>query len=243
MLPNGEDLQATAVGYIPINNQLSLQAQQTYIFPELTNSSLLSIGQLCDNGCQALFDTNKLYIIKNNKVILQGYRNYRDGLWDIRFTAKIPQTSTKSFVANAIVRKDKSESDLANFYHASLFSPTIVTLQTAVAKNHFATWPGLNKLNFKKFITDKTNIDLGHLTQERTNLQSTKHLAPPIGNDIFPTPENPNIKTHNIMSMVVPFSAKELSYGDITGSFPFLSSQVEVISISTSYMITIQIIS
>ena len=63
------------------------------------------------------------------------------------------------------------------------------------------------------------------MTQERKNLQSTKHLAPPISTDIFPKPEIPNIKSHNVMSMVVPFSAKELSYGDITGIFSFKSSR------------------
>ena len=44
-------------------------------------------------------------------------------------------------------------------------------------------------------------------------------------NDIFPQPESPNKQSHNVMSIVILFSAKELSYGDITGSFPFKSSR------------------
>ena len=173
----------------------------------------------------SLFDKDKLFILKNYNLILQGYRNLHDGLWDVSFTDKIPPSKTKNLVANAIIRKDKSKSDLANFYHASLFSPTLVTLQNAINNNHFATWPGMTKLNYKKLITDTTNIDLGHMTQERQNLQSTKYLAPPILQDIFPQPEHPNVKSHNVMSMVIPFSARELSYGDITGSFPFKSSR------------------
>ena len=174
MLPNGNSIQATTAGSIPITDKLSLQAQEAYIFPGLKNSSLLSIRQLCDNVCQALFDKNKLYIVKNNLLILQGHHNLCDGLWDVRFTAKLPQPKTKKLVANAIIRKDKSKSNLVNFYHASLFSPTLVTLQNAIVNNHFATWLGMNKLNYKKLIKDTTNIDLGHLAQERKNLQSTK---------------------------------------------------------------------
>ena len=44
LLPNRDSLQATKREIIPINNNLSLQAQQTFIFPGFENSSLLSIG-------------------------------------------------------------------------------------------------------------------------------------------------------------------------------------------------------
>ena len=43
----------------------------------------MSIGQLCDDGCSIVFNERNLVAIKNNKVILQGTRNYSDGLWDI----------------------------------------------------------------------------------------------------------------------------------------------------------------
>ena len=36
------------------------------------------------------------------------------------------------------------------------------------------TWPGIQDINFNKFITKKLPIAKGHLDQERANLQSTK---------------------------------------------------------------------
>ena len=83
----------------------------------------------------------------------------------------------------------------------------------------------MEKLNFKRLIQDTTTIDLGHLAQERQNLQSTKHLSPILLQDMAPVPDSPNVHSHNVMSMLVPFSAKELSYGDITGIFPYKSSR------------------
>ena len=48
--------------------------------PFLTNSSLLSVGQLCDNDCVAIFTKREMFIRKDGRVILQGKRNFIDGL-------------------------------------------------------------------------------------------------------------------------------------------------------------------
>ena len=217
-------MQASHQATLPLSHQLNAQAQKTYVFPGLKNASLLSIGQLCDNGCLALFDKYKLFIFKDNKIILQGFRNFYDGLWDVKFPRKV-YSSKPQLAANAIIRKDRTKYDLANFYHGCLFSPALLTLQNAIKQGHFITWPGMHKLHFSRLVTDTTNIDLGHLTQERQNLQSTKTTIDTIRNDFFPQPTSPNIRSHNTMSLVIPFSAKEISYGDITGSFPFKSSR------------------
>ena len=43
LLPNGSSVQATSKGTISINNQLNLEAQQTYIFPGFKNASLIAL--------------------------------------------------------------------------------------------------------------------------------------------------------------------------------------------------------
>ncbi len=80
-----------------------------------------------------------------------------------------------------------------------------------IAHDKAATWPDIDKLNMKYLITDHTNIALGHLDQERKNVQSTK-----VTSDIS--------RTHNILTKIIPFFAKEISYGDLTGAFPYTSS-------------------
>ena len=56
--------------------------------PQLKSSSLLSLGQLCDDGCDVILNKGKLYAVKNKEVILQGFRNTTDSLWDIPVAKK-----------------------------------------------------------------------------------------------------------------------------------------------------------
>ena len=53
------------------------------ISPGLKRASLISIGQLCDDSCTVLLNKRKMLAIKENQIILEGNRNYSDGLWDI----------------------------------------------------------------------------------------------------------------------------------------------------------------
>ena len=53
------------------------------ILQGLKSASLISIGQLCDDGCNILLNKLKLIAVKIKRIILKGNRNYSDGLWDI----------------------------------------------------------------------------------------------------------------------------------------------------------------
>ena len=105
-------------GMIPLHSSFSATAQKAHVFPSLTSASLISIGQLCDNGCTAILNNKALTIYKNGHPVLRGIRNLVDGLWDIDLTAhaKIfdthhPNQTTEKM--NAIIRRDKTKLDLA----------------------------------------------------------------------------------------------------------------------------------
>ena len=68
---------------LTLSSVLSTRAKTVHILPNLTNASLLSIGQLCDDNCWGLFNKNHLLIFKQNQLILWGERNILDGLWDV----------------------------------------------------------------------------------------------------------------------------------------------------------------
>ena len=82
-LPDGLVMETLETGILPLNNFLSTMAKTGNILSGLTNSSLLSIGQLCDDDCKALFSKFKLRVYKQGKLVLMGTRNWTDGLWDI----------------------------------------------------------------------------------------------------------------------------------------------------------------
>ena len=67
-------------------------AIETHVFSALQKSSLISVGRLCDNYCQDIFNKKSLQVLdKNKNIILRGKRNISDGLWDILLTPARPQ--------------------------------------------------------------------------------------------------------------------------------------------------------
>ena len=141
-LPNNESLQATIKGVLPLSSQLSTTAKEAHVFPHIKNALLISIGQLCDDHCIAIFDKKQLNVFKNNKNVLSGTRNTRDGLWDVPL-----QQNEIELQANMIIRKDQTKTELANYLHACAFSPALSTLQQAKHQGHLLTWPGINEIN------------------------------------------------------------------------------------------------
>ena len=53
ILPNNEKISAYATAHLPIKN-FSKNATKTYLLKDLKNTNLISLGQLCDDGCYVL---------------------------------------------------------------------------------------------------------------------------------------------------------------------------------------------
>ena len=139
-LPNNEVLTSNVSGHLPIK-ELSAPAQQTYALPTLTKISLLSIGQLCNDNCIAIFTKKKVFIIKLGQLILTGMRNYNDDLWDVicKQSSQLSHKYTTTNKLNALPSHDKTIYEMANFIHACAGSPTIRTFQDAIKNNYLAT--------------------------------------------------------------------------------------------------------
>ena len=65
---------------------LSARAKKAHILQELKSSSLLYIGQLCDDNYHAIFTKNKLHVTKEQTLILEGTRDRLNGMWNIPLT-------------------------------------------------------------------------------------------------------------------------------------------------------------
>ena len=82
----------------------SKNATTVFILPKLTNESLLSVSQLCDNDCSVQFHKNNCDIIHNNKIIMKDTRNFNDSLYDIKFSSsKMPNILQKGPKLNYII--------------------------------------------------------------------------------------------------------------------------------------------
>jgi hypothetical protein len=82
MLPDSTSthIQVTHSGLLPFHHSLSDKAKTAHVLDGITNASLISIGQLCDDDCIAVLDKKLIKIFKNKKCILMGKRNKTDGL-------------------------------------------------------------------------------------------------------------------------------------------------------------------
>ena len=74
LLPNNAVIDSTHKANINIPT-LPPTATETHLFPSLASDNLLSIGQLCDNGCTAQFTKDTATISFRDQPILRGTRN------------------------------------------------------------------------------------------------------------------------------------------------------------------------
>ena len=116
-LPNDHIIQASCEDIIPFA-KLSKKSKKAFIYPDLSNESLLSIGQFCDDDCVAVFTKTRVYIVKNNELIVEGTRNLTDGLWDKKLPSSdtnIISPPTNNVKMNYIITKDKSNTGGEDF--------------------------------------------------------------------------------------------------------------------------------
>lgn len=226
-IPNGETIQANKQGHLIIPN-LSKQATKTYTFPHLT-TSLLSVGQLCDDNCRVCFEKRKMEVTKNGHHILEGNRNPTDGLWDVDInqlahkSASLATTTQPNL--NVILRNDKSKAELAAYYHATCLFPTTRLWADKIKQGNFISWPGLD-VDIIKHLPKSINTYKGHMRHEPKNLRSTKTVLPTIpvdpSNDFSPGHEQ---RTNDCFLSIADYHPHEKAYMDLTGKFPYVSSR------------------
>ena len=222
ILPNNEKISINHTGLLNTSKKLGVIGREASIVPGLRSASLLSVGALCDDNCTVHFDKQKVDIIKNNEVILHGKRNKEDGLYEL------PIKKVETEKLNVIIRLDKSKMELANFLHGAMFSPTVSTLRKAIRNKQLLTFPGINDIDFTKYVEDSVPTNMGHIRQERKFLRSTKcKISEETDVNMNDHDYNPvkEEKQYCLLSKLVPFTAKELAYGDMTGQFPYKSSR------------------
>ena len=122
---------------------------------------LISLGQFADDNCITVLEDHKINIYKKydpsrgelnytkhlqpkNK-ILSVPRNLKDGLWDLHIPSTSNAASNQSTLHqdNAIIRKDKSKTELAQYLHAAGVYPVLITFIQAIKKGNFLSWPGI----------------------------------------------------------------------------------------------------
>jgi hypothetical protein len=188
ILPGGSIITSSHTATLQLPATLPLGARQVHIFPGLKSGSLISIGQLCDHGCTATFNTTQVQIFYQDKVIMTGFHSLdTNNLCVLTIndsttpssphpSNNLPSHAPEPTIgtANIMMKYDTLAEHIA-FYHAALFSPVISTWCDAIDNGHFTTWPGLTSAQVCKYLPRGSGPMIkGHLHQQHTNLWSTQ---------------------------------------------------------------------
>jgi len=107
-----------------------------HVVPQLATQPLLSIGQLCNAGCNVAFTASTVTISHDNNVILTGSHTPKTKLWHVNIQPA-HQHATNAATSAA------SPANLVAFAHVAMFSPAISTLAEALRCGHLLEFVGL----------------------------------------------------------------------------------------------------
>jgi hypothetical protein len=137
----------------------------------MTNHSLPSVGQLCDQGYIVTFKRASVTICDSEKAqILTGPRDLNIGLW--RINLKQINNHTPEPISNNVYEL-RSTGTLVQYFHKSLSSPTKYAMLQAVKDGLLVTWTGLEEDAVSKELKIMPATAMGHMNQRCQNIRST----------------------------------------------------------------------
>jgi hypothetical protein len=124
-MPNGTTIKSSHTCNLLLTD-MPPQARQAHILPGLVHNSLISVGQLCYNGCSVTFTQDQVTISKKEKCVMYGYTKSR--LWRVDLKKRFETNQVQCNHEN----ENNNQKDLINHLHAACFSPVKSTWITAI---------------------------------------------------------------------------------------------------------------
>jgi hypothetical protein len=185
IVPNGNVMTSTGTMNLPLPH-LKASTTKSHAFPKLASSSLLSVGQICDNACTAIFNSTSVHMYRNQDntflpsqpPIIAGTRTIPfKPLYNIRMSPKAPPSYIGIHAANSLTGKLRHLQDRMAFYHAALFSPVLSTWTHTISAGYLDSWPALTTKQVTQYAPRSKAMSLQHMHAQRSNIGSTKDTA------------------------------------------------------------------
>jgi hypothetical protein len=214
-IPNSTTIQSSHTCSLLLTG-LPPQERKAHILTVLVHNSLISMGQLCDNGCTITIAHDQVTVTKNKECVMRGSRDPKSRLWRVDLKQKLERHEIQYIHAH-----DKNNQKyLINYLHAACFSPVKSTWITAIRNGNFLSWPGLTEHAVEKHLYKSSATTKGHLNQHRQNARTTQI-------------ENKNASNqesdidHGINTQFVSAATIDAGqiYTDQTGRIPVISSK------------------
>jgi hypothetical protein len=152
--------------------ELNAAASKAHAFPGMANHSLLSVGQLCDEGYIVTFKNASVAVCNSQKSqILNGPRDLDTGLW--RINLKQTNNHIPEPIANNVYEL-RSTGDLVQYLHNALFSPREICIVTGGQRR---TSNHVTRPNGRRYQqTFETHAGHGHGPHESKTPKHKVHL-------------------------------------------------------------------
>jgi hypothetical protein len=148
--------------------ELSAAASKAHVSPGMANHSLLSVGQLYDEGYIVTFKQDTVTICNSGSShLLSGPRDVNTCLW--RINLKQTNNHIPEPIANNVYEL-RNTGSLVHSLQKALFSPTKSAMLQVVKDGHLITWPGLTEEAINKNLTLTPSMAMGHMKQRRHNI-------------------------------------------------------------------------
>ncbi|GKY94061.1 hypothetical protein MPSEU_000372700 [Mayamaea pseudoterrestris] len=191
--------------------------------------SLISIRQLCDDGCSTLFTDTAVTVTKGDKVILAGTPSTDTKLWTVNMQRPTGSPAASVNYALNMYQPLNTVADRVAYVSACLGYPTVSTLCKALDAGRLTTFPAITSAQVKAFPPRTTATAKGHLDQTRKNHRSTKQAnsvtvtADELAIDMNPPPNDPpTLRSMRVYANYTKATGK--IHSDLTGRFMLPSS-------------------
>jgi hypothetical protein len=248
-IPNGKQLHSTHVCELNMP-QLPYDARQGHIIPGMRGHSLVSLVQLCRAGCEVAITNNEMQVKYEGKVVLQGKKCKRTGLWLIPLTATSTGLDgegqdTEEVAGN--VYHTSSRAEWIQYLHQACFSSTIATWCKAIDNDQFLSFPGLTSDAVRKYLPPSTATVKGHMARPQQGIRSStrpkrkRTVIELVGNlqeekeDMSPK-EEPNAACDLFVGATIGDQNDNTLYSDLTRKFPIKAfSGNQVVFVAYAY--------
>ena len=238
VLFNGElNITSASKNTIRPTSKGDLPLQGTIVTPAVTadvNESLLAPGELARKGYVSILDDSGAKITKKEDVHIEYLKPAAitgtfddDNLWRIPLqgTQEGPhkkQTNSRTNARCNSAYAQKNNRDLVEFLHGCAGFPVKATWIDAIKAGRYASWPGLTHNLVNKSLKPKIPTIMGHMTNIRGGVRSTKLNSP--HHTEPPRPHLDRHMGHQVMATAFATSdLKGLISTDLAGRFPFQS--------------------
>jgi hypothetical protein len=145
--------------------ELSEAASVAYVLTAMENNSLLSVGQLCNEGYNVTFKIDGVTIFnRSGKEILKGNRDLGTLLWRINLRKEDPHTP---IATSNNVYELRNTGVLVNYLHKAMFIPTKTALIKTITQGHLTTWPVITEGAINNHLKLIPATAMVHMNQKR----------------------------------------------------------------------------